>query len=813
MADKTTNITTSFKVDISQLKSGISEANRQIKLANAEFKAISSSMDFVADSADGIKAKLDQLNKVLDNQEKILDAYEKQLELTVKEQGEGSKAADDLRIKIANQKAAINDTKKQINDFNGKLEEAEKSMTDGAKAADDLGDNVEDAGKEAKDASEGFTVMKGVLADLAASAIKAVVKGFKDMANAAKEAYNAYDEGADNVIKATGATGESAEALKDSYTNVSKTIVGDMGEIGTALGEVNTRFGVNDKELEDLTTTYLKFAKITGADVVSSIDDTQKALATYGKGAESAGALLDALAKTAQETGVDTSTLTNGIISNATAFQEMGLNLEQAVAFMGQLEKSGANSETVLNGMRKALKNSAKSGKGLNASLEELQNAIENGADGMDGLNAAYDLFGKSGDQIYGAIKNGTLSFKDLAEAAGNSMGTVTDTFEATQDATDDFKLAVQSLKADVGKTISDLLAENGPQIRETISKISELLAQLIPKVKDIITFIIDHWQILATLAGIIAGVFAAIKVGTAVMTVFNAVCAANPIGLIVLAIGALIAAVALLITHFEEFKEFFAATWEAIKEIAEVVGQAIADAFAAAWDAIKNAWSVVSDFFAGIWDGIKEAFSNVGEWFSDLFTKAWDGIKTAWGAVGDFFTGIWDKIKNAFASVGEWFKGVFEGARDIIEKIWESVTEIVKAPINFLIKGLNKFIDALNKIQIPDWVPGVGGYGLNIPRINELERGGVLKKGQMGLLEGNGAEAVVPLENNRAWINATAAAMKEALQGEGIIAGANNAAASAQSVTFNQYNTSPKALSRLDIYRQTQNALNFARG
>lgn len=800
-------------MDISQLKSGISEANRQIKLANAEFKAISSSMDFVADSADGIKAKLDQLNKVLDNQEKILDAYEKQLELTVKEQGEGSKAADDLRIKIANQKAAINDTKKQINDFNGKLEEAEKSMTDGAKAADDLADNVEDAGKEAKDASEGFTVMKGVLADLAASAIKAVVSGLKDMANAAKEAYNAYDEGADNVIKATGATGEAAEALKDSYTNVSKTIVGDMGEIGNALGEVNTRFGTNGKDLEDLTTLYLKFAKITGADVVSSIDDTQKALATYGKGVESAGELLDALAKTAQETGVDTSTLTNGIVSNATAFQEMGLNLEQAVAFMGQLEKSGANSETVLNGMRKALKNSAKSGKGLNASLEELQNAIENGADGMDGLNAAYDLFGKSGDQIYGAIKNGTLSFKDLAKAAGNSMGTVTDTFEATQDATDDFKLAVQSLKADVGKTISDLLAENGPQIRETIAKISELLAQLIPKVKDIITFIIDHWQTLATLAGIIAGVFAAIKVGTAVMTVFNAVMAANPIGLIVIAIGALIAAVTLLITHFEEFKEFFAATWETIKEIAEVVGQAIANAFTAAWDAIKNAWSVVSDFFAGIWDNIKAAFANVGEWFTDLFTKAWDGIKTAWGAVGDFFTDIWDGIKNTFSGIGEWFKGVFEGARDIIEKIWESVTEIVKAPINFLIKGLNKFIDALNKIQIPDWVPGVGGYGLDIPKINELERGGVLKKGQMGLLEGNGAEAVVPLENNRAWINATAAAMKQALQSEGILAGANNAAASAQSVTFNQYNTSPKALSRLDIYRQTQNALNYARG
>lgn len=795
MADTKNNITTSFKVDISNLKAGISEANRQIKLANAEFKAAASSLDFMAESADGIKTKLAQLTKVLGAQESILSAYEKQLELTVKEQGESSKAADDLRIKIANQKAAINDTKKQMQEYNAKLDDAEKGMTDGAKAADDLADGVKDAGKESKTASEGFTVMKGVLADLAASAIKAVIKGFKDMANAAKEAYNAYDEGADNVIKATGATGEAAQELKNSYTNVSKTIVGDMGDIGSALGEVNTRYGLTGEELEQLTTQYLKFAEITESDVVSSIDDTQKALATYGKGAESAGGFLDALAKTAQNTGVDTSTLTKGIISNATAFQEMGLSLEQAVAFMGQLETSGANSETVLNGMRKALKNSAKSGKSLNDSLLDLQNAIENGSDGMDGLNAAYDVFGKSGDQIYGAIKNGTLSFKELASAAGDAMGTVDNTFNSTKDATDDFKLAVQGLKADVGKVISDLLAEHGAEISEAIKNLSGFLSELIPKIKDVVGFIVDHWQIIATIGGVIAGVFAAIKVGTAIMTVFNAVMAANPIGLVVLAIGALIAAVGYLITHFEEFKEFFAETWEAIKAIAETVGKAIAAAFTATWEAIKGVWSGVKDFFAGVWDGIKNAFGNVGQWFSNMFINAVDSIK------------------KAFGNIGQWFKGVFEGAKNIIGNIWTAVTDIVKAPVNFLIRGLNKFIDALNKIQIPDWVPGVGGYGLNIPKINELERGGVLKKGQMGLLEGNGAEAVVPLENNQAWINATAQAMKAALQSEGIVAGATGTAATSQSVVFNQYNTSPKALSRLDIYRNTQNQLNFARG
>lgn len=794
MADTKNNVTTSFKVDISNLKAGITEANRQIKLANAEFKAVASSMDFVADSADGIKAKLDQLNKVLSNQEKILDAYEKQLALTVKEQGEGSKAADDLRIKIANQKAAINDTKKQLAEYNNKLDESGKEMKDADKAADGLADSVKDAGKEAKESSEGFTVMKGVLADLAATAIKAVVQGLKDMASAAKEAWKDFDSGRDTIIKMTGATGEQAKELTNNYKNLSKTVNAESDTIAEAIGEVSTRFGVTGDTLENLSEYFIKFSEITGSDVTNSIDNAQKAMAAYGLSTDKAQGFLDALAKATQDTGVDANTLTNGIISNATAFQEMGLTVEQAVSFMGQLEKSGTNSETVLNGMRKALKNSAKDGKSLSDALASLQEEIEGNGDSTAGLNAAYDLFGKSGDQIYGAIANGTLSFKDLTANAEASGGTVAKTFEATQDATDKFALAVNGLKVEVGATIDDIMTQYAPEIESAIEKISGILQELIPKVKDIILFIVDHIEVIGTLAGLIAGIFAAIKVGTAVTAAFNAVLAANPIGLIITAIGALIAAFALLWNNCEEFREFWIGLWEGIKTFVSATIDGIVDFFKNGWAAIVKTWEAVGDFFSGVWDNIKNAFSGALEWF------------------GNLFSGIWNAIKATFANVGDFFKNVFNGAKNIIENIWKGVTEIVKAPVNFLIRGLNKFIDMLNKIEIPDWVPGVGGYGLSLPNIPELKRGGVLARGQMGLLEGDGAEAVVPLENNAGWINATAQALKQALQTEGVVAGTGAAGAGA-GITFNQYNNSPKALSRLEIYRQTQNQLQFARG
>ena len=305
----------------------------------------------------------------------------------------------------------------------------------------------------------------------------------------------------------------------------------------------------------------------------------------------------------------------------------------------------------------------------------------------------------------------------------------------------------------------------------------------------------------------------------------------ANPIGLIISAITALVAAFVVLWNKSEDFRNFFIGMWEAIKETIAAAWEFITGIFteawgvikdgasaaldflttlfSGAWETIKNTWSVVAGFFTGIWDNITDAFANVKSFFADLFEGAWQAIKFAWSGVAGFFGGIWEGIKSAFSGVSEWFSGIFEGAKSAISTIWETVTDIVKAPINFLIDGLNAFIRGLNKIQIPDWVPAVGGKGFHISEIPKLYRGGVLEAGQIGLLEGTGAEAVVPLENNKAWIGATAAAMRNAMQSEGVM----SAGGTTNNFNFNQVNNSPQALDQLAIYRATQRQIQQMKG
>ena len=836
---KNNEVTTKFSADIRDLKSKIQEANRNIKLANAEFKAAASSMDFMADSAEGIEKKLEQLNKVYKAQNTILDAYKEELDKIVKEQGESSAAADNMRIKIANQQAAVNKTAAELATYEKKLDSTEGTLEDVADATEEVTD-------ETKDASEGFTVMKGVLADLAANAISAVVSGLKDLGKAAMDAWKDFDEGVDQIIKKTGLTGDAAKEMEESFANVSKTILADSTDIGNAMGELSTRFGYTGQDLEDATVAFLKFADVTGTDATDAVADVAKALTAAGKDLDDYQEILDALTVAGQKSGVSVSKVADGLNKYGAQTRALGLDVEEVIALFAQFELAGVNTEAALAGLTKATAKWQKEGKDAGAELTKTVEAIRTAGDASKAAEIAIEAFGnKAGPELADAIQSGRFAFDEFTQAVKDSAGAVDATFEETQDAPDKLALAVKGLKTDLAQTTNELLTEFAPDIEKAIKSIGRVLKEdIIPAVKDVINWIKKNkTMLLTTLSSLAAGLVAlnVVKVITGLVNAFkafkaaqegatvaqwllNAAMSANPIGLVVAAIAALVAAFVVLWNKSEAFREFFIGMWEAIKETVSAICTAIGDFFVNLWDGITSGASAA-------WEWIKDVFTSVASWFdehvitpvSNFFSGLWDGIKGVaqeawdivtgiWDGIGSFFSGIWEDIKEVFKPVKEFFTDTFEGAKQAAETVFDGLVSVIKAPINVLIDGLNAFIGALNKIQIPDWVPGVGGKGINIGKIPKLARGGILEAGQIGLLEGNGAEAVVPLENNKAWIAATAAALRGALQSEGIIAetGSGNIV---NNYNFNQVNNSPKALDRLEIYRDTQNLIKTVKG
>ena len=98
---KAKEVTTKFRVDLSEFKSGMSQANQEIKLANAQFKATSATLDSVGDSAEIVEAKIKQLNDVLEAEKKKLSLLEKQQQSTKEAEQEAAKAKEDLKKRIA----------------------------------------------------------------------------------------------------------------------------------------------------------------------------------------------------------------------------------------------------------------------------------------------------------------------------------------------------------------------------------------------------------------------------------------------------------------------------------------------------------------------------------------------------------------------------------------------------------------------------------------------------------------------------------------------------------------------------------------
>lgn len=97
------------------------------------------------------------------------------------------------------------------------------------------------------------------------------------------------------------------------------------------------------------------------------------------------------------------------------------------------------------------------------------------------------------------------------------------------------------------------------------------------------------------------------------------------------------------------------------------------------------------------------------------------DDATTQINLLTKLFRELMSFIKNVFT--GDW-QAAWENVKNIFATIADSLSIIFKAPINAIIDMINGFINGLNKIEIPDWVPGIGGKGFHIDTIPRLKRG-----------------------------------------------------------------------------------------
>lgn len=404
-------------------------------------------------------------------------------------------------------------------------------------------------------------------------------------------------------------------------------------------------------------------------------------------------------------------------------------------------------------------------------------------------------------------------TYKDASEQYKKTNKDVLDAEKANEKLADAF--------AEIGKVGEPILTVIKDKIAELMEQAIPKIQDFIDKIKDVTKWMQDNEQKIQTWIGIILG--ATVAVGTfllilnwgAIMTsaanaikvvrtailAMNAAMLANPIGIIVALIVGLVATFIYLWNNVDAFKKFWINAWDNIQKTAVNVK----DAIVKAWNSIgkwftekfeqvqksgKDAMDKVKKWFSDSYNSVTKTFSSIPSWFSNKFKTAWNNIKSAFSSWGSFFGGLWTKIKSKFSSIGT--------------TLGTSMGNAVKSGMNKVISSIegtiNKGIGLINSaIKLANKLPGidVGTVGkLKLPRLAE---GGVLKQGEIGLLEGSGAEAVVPLEKNTMWVNRVADLFKDELN--------NNNENYMQTTMIDRMNTIITLLEQLitkDIYLDT---------
>lgn len=971
---KEREITTKFKVDISDLKAGIQEANRHIRLANSEFKAATAGMDKWSESADGLKAKIKQLNSVIAAEKDKLKILEEQYSRVAKECGESSREAEEMAIKLNNQKAAVGRAEASLKKYTKQLDDVKNGATSFdkvGKAAKGAADDIDDANNSLKRLSDGFTVMKGAMATFVGNAMTGLVNSVKDgvvnllqlsettreyredlgkletafedakvstqvATDTYKDFYSVLGE-EDRSVEAVNHLAKFVDTEQDmaKWTDICTGVWGTFGDslpieglteaanetmktgkITGVLADALVWAGVNEEEfqesLDKCTTEQERQALITDklnglySDAAKSYRENNKSIIESRKATSE---YQTTLAKLGEKMEPVTTAMTKGFTKILNKVLELveGVDMDKFIDSMSDGFDYVANkvmpklinaikvaTPLIMNAIKWVIDNSGVLANIL-ATVGTVMVGLKIGQFVTTIINLATKI--KNVGSILGVLKIALAALGGPVTVVVAIIGTLIAAFVALWNKSEGFRnfwiglweglknvvnVAVEGIK-NMASGIVDFMKSAWENIKLAWSEATTFFSELWELIKlgasecweNVKAFFSSAWEFIKSIwngaveffSGIWQGIVSIFSVITEVVggffssawefikSIWNSAISffsglfSNIVSIISNALGIVkqffLSAWENIKSIWDAVKPYFEVLSNAIKKIFEKLGEIIAKIFelawatvkgiwnlatsffkklfvkvkdiiseaankivdflSGAWDKIKSIWSTVSGFFSDLWNGIKNIFGDVANWFGNIFSGAWENIKSKFSEWGDFWSGLWTQVKNKFSDIGA----------NIGSTISDSIKNGLNAVLGFIEGTINKGIRLINgAIKLANLLPGVDVGTIDEISLPRLYKGGVLKKGQVGLLEGSGAEAVVPLENNKKWIRKTAKDMTRELslqksmdvkQSQPVQHVTNN--------YFTQNNTSPKALSRLEIYRQTNNQLALLRG
>lgn len=526
-----------------------------------------------------------------------------------------------------------------------------------------------------------------------------------------------FDDAFDKIRTQTGATGDKLDGLQDSFKTVFAGVPTSSGEASEAIGTLSQRLGLTGAPLEGLSKQVLELSRITGTDLKGNLDSVSDLFVNFGVAAGDQGPKLDELFRVSQATGVSVKDLASGMAGSGAVLRQVGLGFEDSAALIGTLGKAGLAAGDVMPALSKSLATAAKEGKDAKSVFADTFNAIKGAPDDTAAASAAMDVFGaKAGPKLAALVREGKLSYEDLAKSITANGDTIMKASEDTQDFPEKLKMLGNQAKL---------------AFEPLASQVITLATDLSTKLGPILGFITDHMNILGPIVIGVAGAFATYKgvtmaingitkAYTAIQAGLNLVMNANPVFLVVAAIAALAAGFYLAYTKIKPFHDAVNAVAGAVKSFVTGAVDFLVDHWQIMLAILTGPIGVAVALVVGHFETIKNAVTGVATWVGDRIgdvVSFFAGLPgRIIGALGDFaglllskgvdlITGLINGYMSMLATVSGFFSGLAGNVLAWVGNaaVWLFNTGI--AALNGLLSGLVNF-----EGQLASYVIGLPG-------------------------------------------------------------------------------------------------------
>lgn len=528
------------------------------------------------------------------------------------------------------------------------------------------------------------------------------------------------DQAMNQFISSTGKGTDETEKYQTVLEGIYKNNYGESFEdISLAMADVVKQLGdMSDEQLQTVTESAFALRDVFGYEIPESTRAAKAMMDNFGISGDEAMSLIAAGA----QNGLDYSgELIDSINEYSTQFAKVGLDADDMFKIFQQGAESGAwNLDKIGDAVKEFSIRSIDGSKGtaegfaaigLNADDmatkfaaggDTAKQAFQDTIDALAGMEdpiaqntAGVALFGTMWEDLGPEVVAQLAKIEDGAYDTAGAMDGIKETkYDDIGSMFEGLKRSVELLLIPLGEQLipilSELIESVLPLIEEALPPIleviGELIAQLAPIIDAILPVLIELFQqLVPPITEIISAVLPVlIELVNALLPIFQIL-------------------IDLLMPLIDLFMDLLA-------PILSLIGEALVPLVEALMPVIETITSLLIPILQVLSSQFAEVFKGILGTVTDVI-----------GNITDIFNSLVDFIKNVFT--GNW-QGAWENIIKIFKSLVDGLVGIFKMPLNYIIDLINGFLGSLSDIQIPDWVPVVGGKTFSMPKIPRLKTG-----------------------------------------------------------------------------------------